>query len=55
MTGRSSGFRCGLYRRTMDLAVELSGLMMISILFIGVYYILQGYLQIHGAFLLWVW
>ncbi len=43
-------FAVGFTGSTMDLAVELSGLMMISILFIGVYYILQGYLQIHGSF-----
>lgn len=34
----------------LEMAVVLSRIMMISILFIGVYYILQGFLQINGSF-----
>lgn len=43
-------FAVGFQGETLELAVVLSRLMMLSILFIGVYYILQGYLQICGSF-----
>lgn len=44
-------FAVGFGDETLDMAVTLSRIMMTSILFIGVYFILQGYLQIHGSFL----
>lgn len=36
---------------TLAISVNLSQMMMISVLFIGVYFIFQGYLQIHNRFL----
>lgn len=35
---------------TFEMAVVLSRIMMFSLLFIGVYFVLQGFLQIHGGF-----
>ena len=43
-------FAVGFVGETFDLAVILSKIMMISILFIGVYFVIQGYLQIYGGF-----
>lgn len=43
-------FAVGFEGDTLELAIVLSKLMMVSILFIGVYYILQGYLQICDSF-----
>ncbi|MEG2087498.1 MAG: murein biosynthesis integral membrane protein MurJ [Angelakisella sp.] len=40
----------GFTGETFDIAVTMSAIMMVSILFIGVYFILQGFLQIHGSF-----
>ena len=44
-------FAVGFEEETFSIAVYLSQVMMLSLLFISVYYILQGYLQIHGNFL----
>ncbi|MEA5011211.1 MAG: murein biosynthesis integral membrane protein MurJ [Angelakisella sp.] len=43
-------FAVGFQGETFEMAVSLSRIMMASLLFIGVYYIIQGYLQIHGSF-----
>lgn len=43
-------FALGFEGETLEMAVLLSRIMMVSIVFIGVYFILQGFLQIHGSF-----
>lgn len=43
-------FAVGFEGETFDSAVMLSKIMMISILFIGVYFVIQGYLQVYGSF-----
>lgn len=43
-------FALGFEGETLEMAVILSRIMMVSIVFIGVYFILQGFLQIHGSF-----
>ncbi|MEG2074325.1 MAG: lipid II flippase MurJ, partial [Angelakisella sp.] len=43
-------FALGFKGETLEIAVVLSRIMMSSIIFIGVYFILQGFLQIHGSF-----
>ncbi|MEG0852714.1 MAG: murein biosynthesis integral membrane protein MurJ [Angelakisella sp.] len=43
-------FALGFEGETLEMAVILSRIMMASILFIGVYFILQGFLQIQGSF-----
>lgn len=43
-------FAVGFTGETLEFAVKMSRVMMVSILFIGVSNILQGYLQIHDSF-----
>lgn len=43
-------FAVGFEGETFDIAVTLSNMMMVSILFIGVYFVIQGFLQVHGGF-----
>ena len=43
-------FAVGFEGETFSRAVLLSKIMMISVLFIGVYFVIQGYLQIYGSF-----
>ena len=43
-------FAVGFTGETLDFAVRMARVMMISVLFIGVSNILQGYLQIHDSF-----
>lgn len=43
-------FALGFEGETLEMAIILSRIMMASIIFIGVYFILQGFLQIHGSF-----
>ena len=43
-------FALGFEGETLELAISFSQVIIISLLFIGVYFILQGYLQIHGSY-----
>ena len=43
-------FAVGFDAETMEIAVSLSRVVILSLLFIGVYFILQGFLQIHGSY-----
>ena len=43
-------FAVGFDAETMEIALSLSRVVILSLLFIGVYFILQGFLQIHGSF-----
>ena len=43
-------FAVGFDEETMAIALSLSRVVILSLFFIGVYFILQGFLQVHGSF-----
>ena len=43
-------FAMGFEGEVLDIAVSLAQVIMLSLVFIGVYFILQGFLQIHGSY-----
>ncbi len=43
-------FAMGFEGEVLEIAVSLSQVIIISLVFIGVYFILQGFLQIHGSY-----
>ena len=43
-------FAMGFEGEVLDIAVSLAQVIILSLVFIGVYFILQGFLQIHGSY-----